>query len=417
MSDEENDPLTETPEEKEPVISKPAENSQPENEEASGFADFLNRLRNSSAGGIVTRMTASILTVVVVVVLVFAISRFYLNNVETAPSADEATQVSLQGGQGGKDDTTNIEEVVLPEYQISDRTYDYGDGSVERSAYPNTEIPSRPRSDVDTYVVQEGDSVFSIAEQFDLKPETILWGNYDTLRDNPRFLAIGQILNILPTDGIYYRYSAGENLNSIAVSFGVSVDAIVGYPGNHMDPYDTDPEDPGLADGTMLIIPGGERELADWGPPSISRTNPAVASYYGSGSCGEVYEGPIGDGIFIWPTPATYLSGYHFNASVHPGIDIGGTEGNAVWASDTGVVVYAGWSEYGYGNLIVIDHGNGWQTAYAHLQNVQVSCGQAVYRGDQIGTLGTTGNSTGPHLHFEMKNNVYGKVNPMDYLQ
>jgi len=118
----------------------------------------------------------------------------------------------------------------------------------------------------------------------------------------------------------------------------------------------------------------------------------------------------------LWPTVERSIPGYSYNPGVHPAIDIGGAEGNSIFATDSGVVVYAGWSEYGYGNMIVIDHGNGWQSAYAHLLNVGVSCGMSVYQGGTIGSLGNTGNSSGAHLHFEL---VYGgvKVNPMDYLQ
>ncbi|HKJ27500.1 MAG TPA: M23 family metallopeptidase [Anaerolineales bacterium] len=415
MTDKNNDPLTETPDENKPV-SNPVEGSAEENGEASGFADFLTRIRTSGAAGIITRVAASILTVLVVALFVFAISRFYMNNVRSAPPADQPAADTSDDAADDDSSTTNVEEVILPEYTVSDGAFFFGEGGVERGAYPDTVVPSRPRSDVDFYEVQQGDNVFSIAEKFDLEPETILWGNYETLQDNPRFLAIGQTLTILPTNGVYYRYSVGESLISIATNFDVSVETIVSYPGNNLDPYDTDPEDPGIADGTWLIIPGGTRELADWGPPGITRDNPASAAYYGSGHCGEVYEGPIGDGVFNWPTPATYLSGYHYSPGIHEAIDIGGAEGNAIWASDSGVVVYSGWSEYGYGNLIVIDHGNGWQTAYAHLQYSSVGCGQAVYRGNTIGALGNTGNSSGAHLHFEMRNSSFGKVNPMDYL-
>ena len=109
------------------------------------------------------------------------------------------------------------------------------------------------------------------------------------------------------------------------------------------------------------------------------------------------------------------ISGYYYAPGVHPAVDIGGSVGNAIYATDNGVVVYAGWSDYGYGYLIVIDHGNGWQSAYAHLSAVGVSCGQSVFQGTQIGGLGSTGNSSGPHLHFEL---VYNgtKVNPLDYI-
>jgi murein DD-endopeptidase MepM/ murein hydrolase activator NlpD len=117
----------------------------------------------------------------------------------------------------------------------------------------------------------------------------------------------------------------------------------------------------------------------------------------------------------IWPAPGYYLSGYDYNPGIHEAIDIGGAEGNAVWATDNGVVVYAGWHDGGYGNLIVIDHGNGWQSAYAHLQSVLVGCGYGVYQGETIGYLGNTGNSSGAHLHFELRLNGV-RVNPWNYL-
>ena len=148
----------------------------------------------------------------------------------------------------------------------------------------------------------------------------------------------------------------------------------------------------------------------------MGSSNPASAAYYGSGSCGAIYEGAIGTGSFIWPTVSTVLSGYDFRPGFHNGIDIAGPEGNSVWAVDSGVVVYAGWSEYGFGNLIVLDHGNGWQSAYAHLSVVGVICGQSVALGTTIGNVGNTGNSTGPHLHFELRSELFGKVNPWDYI-
>ncbi len=81
------------------------------------------------------------------------------------------------------------------------------------------------------------------------------------------------------------------------------------------------------------------------------------------------------------------------------------------------MVVYAGWNNWGYGYVIVLDHGNGWQTLYAHLSAINVVCGQSVYQGDVIAAMGSTGNSTGPHLHFEIMHDDYGKVNPHNFLQ
>jgi murein DD-endopeptidase MepM/ murein hydrolase activator NlpD len=96
-------------------------------------------------------------------------------------------------------------------------------------------------------------------------------------------------------------------------------------------------------------------------------------------------------------------------------IDIAGESGNAVYAADSGVVVYSGWNNYGYGNVIVIDHGNGWQTLYGHLSEMRAGCAQSVIKGAVIGNLGSTGNSSGPHLHFEMILNGT-RTNPNQYL-
>jgi hypothetical protein len=279
----------------------------------------------------------------------------------------------------------------------------------------NTFIPSRPREVVISYTVELGDNLFAIGDKFGLKPETILWGNYDILKDNPEILQPEQILNILPVNGVYYQWQPGDQIDSVASTFEVKAEDIINYPGNRIDLTMVTTGDLAIEPGTWLIIPGGKRELKDWGPPAISRSNPAVARYYGPGSCGAIYEGAIGSGVFVWPTTEHIISGYTFSA-IHPAIDIGGAIGNAVYAADSGVVVYAGWSNYGYGNLIVIDHGNGWQTAYAHLDSIGVICGQSVSRGIMIGALGSTGNSTGPHLHFEMGINGV-KVNPLDYIQ
>ncbi|MGW8249833.1 MAG: LysM peptidoglycan-binding domain-containing protein, partial [Anaerolineales bacterium] len=193
-----------------------------------------------------------------------------------------------------------------------------------------TDIPSRPRVDVITYTVQTGDSLFSIADKYGLKPETILWGNFDTLEDNPHLLSTDQVLNILPTDGTYYQWNSGDSLASVASFFQVDENAIISYPGNYIDLTTAENSDPGIEPGSWLIVPGGKRPLKDWGPPAISRSNPASARYYGDGYCGSVYEGAIGTGTFIWPTTAQSISGYGYSG-IHPAIDIAGAVGNATF--------------------------------------------------------------------------------------
>jgi len=297
----------------------------------------------------------------------------------------------------------------------------FGGGAVEsllvqRHIDAHTVFPTRPRLYTTEYTVQDGDSLFGIALNFGLKPESILWGNFDVLEDNPHSLKPEQVLQIPPVDGTLHVWSEGEGLTGVAEFYGVSVSEILDWPGNDLSP-DLDPDEPPIEPGTVLIIPGGTREFVDWSAPRIPRSNPSVASILGPGFCGSIYDGPIGYGSFIWPTPLHYLSGYDYSPETnHYAIDIAGDLGHTISASDAGVVVYSGWHNGGYGNVIVLDHGNGWQTLYAHLSVMYVGCGAGVFQGTPIGEMGSTGRSTGPHLHFEMRHDVYGRVNPWNYL-
>jgi murein DD-endopeptidase MepM/ murein hydrolase activator NlpD len=287
---------------------------------------------------------------------------------------------------------------------------------IVRLADAHTVFPSRPRLDVIQYTVQAGDTVFGVAENFGLHPETLLWGNYDVLKDDPHNLQPGQQLTILPVDGTSYVWNAGDSLSRVAEFFGVEAQDVIDWPGNDLSP-DIDLSNPPIASGTLLVIPGGHREFVTWSAPRITRANPAVARIFGPGACGSIYDGPVGTGVFIWPTNLHYLSGYDYSpATNHMGIDIAGDEGHPIYASDNGVVVYSGWNDHGYGNVIVLDHGNGWQTLYAHLSQINMVCGQAVFQGNVIGLMGSTGNSSGAHLHFEMRSDEYGFVNPWLFL-
>ncbi len=307
---------------------------------------------------------------------------------------------------------SQIKLADLPAYATPSTQTD----DITRTSDIHTIIPDRPRMKVITYKVKDGDTLFGIADKYGLKPETVLWGNYDTLKDDVHFLSPGQELNILPVDGTYYKWHEGDSLRGVADFFSVTPEDILDWPGNNL-PATLDPENTDIASGTMLVIPGGRREMVSWQAPRIYRSNPAVARVAGPGFCGQIVDGAIGTGSFVWPTPGHWLSGYHFIPGIHPGIDIGGAIGNAIYAADSGVVVYAGWNTYGYGNLIIIDHGNGWQTVYGHLSAVGVGCGQSVFQGTVIGAMGCTGNCTGPHLHFEMHGDQFGgPVDPLQFL-
>ncbi|OGO67392.1 MAG: hypothetical protein A2Z37_17495 [Chloroflexi bacterium RBG_19FT_COMBO_62_14] len=278
--------------------------------------------------------------------------------------------------------------------------------SIARQIDPLTERPRRQRLEIVRYTVQQGDSVFGIADAFNLEPETLLWGNFDVLNDDPHLLRPGQELNILPVDGTYYQWKEGDSLESVAASFGVDVEDLVDWPGNALDPLERE-----VRPGAWLIIPGGERPFRQWFVPAIARGQAGVGAAYGPGGCGEAYAGgAVGTGGFIWPSAHDTVSGNDYWPG-HLAIDIAGATGDLVWAADGGVVVFAGWSTVGYGNMIMIDHGTGWQTVYSHLSAVRVGCGESVLQGSTIGAIGSTGNSTGSHLHFETRFEG-GFVNP-----
>lgn len=142
---------------------------------------------------------------------------------------------------------------------------------------------------------------------------------------------------------------------------------------------------------------------------------PAETGWSGTDTCSGEFLAPTGSGYFVWPANNHYLSGYDYSWW-HQGLDISTQLGDPIYAVDGGVVIYAGWNTWGYGNAVIIDHGNGWHTLYAHLSQVNVACGQAVEQGAVIGQAGSTGHSTGPHLHFEMRYVGEGRVNPWLYL-
>ncbi len=388
----------------------PEENSPQEagNSEQSGQAPKSGSFAQSSI-----KRYAGILSLLLLAAIVAFVMRSFSSDVQldreesflaTAQALAQPTIESVAGGPANS---------LLPAY--TGGSYNYDDG-IPRYASLDTIIPNRARVDLDQYTVEQGDNLFGIAERFGIIPESVLWANLAVLDDNPNFLVPGQVLNIMPVNGTLHDYRAGESLQDIADFYNTEVALIVDWPGNRLDPYDTDINNPQISDGTALIVPGGSRTLKDWGPPAITRDNPAVAAYYGAGACGAISEGAVGNGSFVWPTVAKTLSGFDYTPPLHPAIDIAGGEGNAIYTVDSGVVVYAGWSDSGYGNLLVIDHGNGWQSAYAHLLSIAVPCGTSVSQGEFVAALGNTGRSSGPHLHFELYSSLYGKVNPWNFL-
>ncbi len=368
------------------------------------FSRLVDTLLGIGLGESLLRAGTAVLSITLLVVVVWLLRLFYAQESKSPQASASALEtvptISVEG-------SANIQPVSMETF-----------GGIPRLAQVHTTIPSRPRQDVEKYTVVEGDTIFGIAEKYGLKPETILWGNYYVLLDDPHALKPGQVLNILPVDGTYHQWQQGEGLNGISSYYGVKPEDVINYPANKLDPATIgDPANPNIAPGTWLVIPGGRREFISWSAPlGVTRENPASARVLGPGACDPISGGAIGYGTFIWPANKHYLSGFDYTPNTnHFGIDVAGNEGEAVYATDAGVVVYAGWNNYGYGNMIMVDHGNNFQSLYGHLSAINVQCGQSVGQGDVIGAIGTTGHSSGPHLHFEIRA-ISSFVNPHDVL-
>ncbi len=295
------------------------------------------------------------------------------------------------------------------------------DAIIVRDVDPITNIPARARTAPIAYQVQPGDSLYGIAEKHGLNAETILWSNVGVLADDPHNLNPGQELLIPPTDGVLHLVQEADGINGVAKGLNVDIATLIDYEGN-----DIDKEEPELIPGTYVMAVGGWRDLKIPGPVLQETTQTtstgqkifrAFWSSAGSGACaGEgSYRGPIGNTSFVWPANNRSISGYNYSG-VHQGLDIAAGIGDPIYTSDNGVVVFSGWSHWGYGNMVVVDHGNGFQSVYAHLSQINVGCGQGVSQGGLIGLAGSTGNSSGPHLHYEILFNG-ARQNPWSYLQ
>jgi hypothetical protein len=377
--------------------------SKKDNEASGFFSRLLNTLIGIGLGESMLRAGTTVLSILLLGTVIWLLRIFYAQ----APNTGETVN-ALEAGPTAP--VPSIEDVT----PLAEMAF----GGIPRLADVHTTIPSRPRQEVIKYTVVEGDSVFGIAEKFGLKPETILWSNYYVLLDDPHGLQPDQELNILPVDGTYHEWQQGEGLNGISTYYGVQPEDIINYPANNLDPATVgDFANPNIEPGTWLVVPGGRREYIVWSAPlGVTRENPASARVLGPGACDPVSGGAVGFGAFIWPANNHYLSGFDYRPDAnHWGIDLAGNDGEGVYATDAGVVVYAGWNNYGYGNMIMIDHGNDFQSLYAHLSGISVQCGQSVGQGDVIGAIGNTGRSTGSHLHFEIRA-ISSWVNPWDVL-
>jgi murein DD-endopeptidase MepM/ murein hydrolase activator NlpD len=280
---------------------------------------------------------------------------------------------------------------------------------IPRKLQLKTNIPERPRYEPTIYRISRGDSMWGIADEFKLKSESILFANPE-MDDNPHNLRPGMELKIPPVDGLYYEWKDGDTFESVAEKFDAKADDIINFPGNKIDLTD-----PKVEPGTTVMIPGGSRELRNWAADLQTAGRGANTGTGGANATNACGGGPVASG-YGWPANDHTLSGNPYGPS-HLGIDISAPEGSPVYAAGSGIVTMAsgGWN-YGYGNVVQIDHGNGDVTVYAHLSSINVSMCQAVGQGALIGASGNTGNSFGAHLHFEIRRGG-SNINPYDIVQ
>jgi len=259
----------------------------------------------------------------------------------------------------------------------------------------STVISSKPRDKMVDYKIVSGDTLASIGKKFGVSVDTIKWAN--NKKDD--VIKPDQILKIPPITGVVHKVVSGDTIYSIAKKYNASAQNIVNFIFNEFTDQDTF----GLQIGQLVYVPDGV----------IEEEKP---KYFAAPSYAQVVAGVRGTSNFIWPTNGVITQ---YPTWYHMALDIANPSAPQVLAADTGTVTFAGCIQYGYGCHVVIDHGNGYQTLYGHLQQIYVSTEpgkNVVSQGTPIGQMGSTGRSTGTHLHFEVRSGGT-LLNPQDFLK
>jgi len=259
------------------------------------------------------------------------------------------------------------------------------------------------RREVTEYTVQTGDTIGAIAEAFNVHVETLLWANNLTARS---YIRPGDTLKILPTDGLVHTVARGDTVSSLANTYDTDASKIIAFNNLQKDGSD-------IIIGESLIIPDGTKpvpkstytvtESRPYTPlTNVAAPPPSVAAPAGSG--------------YVWPLGAHIITQYY--GFQHTGVDIsGGGVGTPIYATRSGTVIKSqcGYNG-GYGCYIILDHGGGINSLYGHASQLYVSAGEQVTQGQTIAAMGSTGRSTGPHLHFEIRVNGV-RTNPLKYVR
>jgi len=316
------------------------------------------------------------------------------------------TKLSVLVAEGGVENEQLIED--YPNLDIAKLQRNFQPGldikHVEPSIFTNEQaqavVTPIARNETEIYTVQVGDTISAIAHRFGVTINTVLWENNLTATS---LIKPGAQLTILPNSGVSHTIARGQTLSEIAKLYGVSSDDIL--KANNI----SNPDE--LHVGEKIIIPGGTRLAVAPIATAIRQIASSIENIVKSRQPSAFV--PAG-GRMVWPTVGHTITQYFSWA--HTGVDIANHIGTPIYAADSGVVVTVGYNRGGYGNQIIIDHGNGKKTRYGHLSAFDVTIGEHVTKGQYIAAMGSTGHSTGPHLHFEVI--INGQVyNPLNYIR
>lgn len=293
---------------------------------------------------------------------------------------------------GGIDDINYEEEASLNSEIV-------GGAAVIQPTLPDGSPSVAPRTKTEFHVVLPGDTLNGIAQRFGVSVSTILWENKLSARD---FIRPGDRLVILPVSGISHSVVKGDTLTKIASRYGSDMDKILAWNSSGVTSE--------LRVGDKILVPDGVPP-APPAPPRLASVR-SIITPTNPGARGSVR----GTGGMAWPTTWRVITQY-FNWR-HSGLDVDGDYNTPIFAADAGIVTHSGWgaTHGGYGFYIELDHGNGLITRYGHASKIFVNVGDQVERGQKMGMVGTTGRSTGTHLHFEVIRNGR-KVNPLEYIR
>jgi len=355
---------------------------------------------------------------IVAVALVTSLVNFQEHEVRAESFGQDTILFSLVGNR----DDIGIEEVVA-DSESQDVTFNYltktatkatphmdydfvnedyttvtiGGSAVIKPMISTTSESIAPRNTIESYIVQDGDTISTIAQDFGITINSLLWANDLSVTS---VIRPGDDLDIVPLSGVLHTVKSGDTLLAIASKYDAETEEIMDF--NKM----TDASS--LRIGEDLMIPGGEMPA-----PQPVRQVSSVSSIFYSEPRPADNVSVTGSGSMIWPTDWHYITQYY--SWRHHGLDIDGDYSSNNYAADAGIVTYAGWLG-GYGLLVEVNHGNGIVTRYGHFSKLYVSTGQSVSKGQNLGKMGSTGRSTGTHLHFEVIVNG-AKKNPLLYIR